>query len=208
MNWSAFGKKTDNCQFFKANSAFNIFSLRKKLSFNYLKLWKSFKQGKKNQPKPTPRSKSNREWEVFISSIKESGFYPGDQLWWSEKLGIIMSTCLLYLFTTSRSKYSTCKGREQRHSQAPSDEISSWNSNSQSNSVMPRCKIPSWLSVCCPCPFPEPQHSPGLGTEGVNDKKKFIMCSHCSLSAGISEAAFDKMAGAKFSMCRLEVKCN
>lgn len=46
------------------------------------------------------------------------------------------------------------------------------------------------------------------GAEGVNDKKKFVVCSHRSLSAGISEAEFDKMAAEKFSMCRLEVKCN
>lgn len=52
------------------------------------------------------------------------------------------------------------------------------------------------------------QTSYAEGTEGVNDKKKFIMCSHCSVSAGISEAEFDKMAAVKFSMCRLEVKCN
>lgn len=206
MNWSAFGKKTDNCQFFKANSAFKIFSLRIKLSFNYLKLWKSFKQGKKK--KKNPRSKRNREWEVFIISIKESGFYPGDWLWWSEKLGIIMSTCLLYLSTMSRSKYSACKGRDRgtaRHLQMRSVAGIKISSPILSS---PGPKFPAGGYVCCPCPFPEPQHSPGLGTEGVNDKKKFIMCSHCSLSAGISEAAFDKMAGAKFSMCRLEVKCN
>lgn len=57
----------------------------------------------------------------------------------------------------------------------------------------------------CPCVLQIPRVQ---GAEGVNDKKKFIMCSHCSLSAGISEAEFDKMAAAKFSMCRLEVKCN
>lgn len=59
--------------------------------------------------------------------------------------------------------------------------------------------------------LPWPQHptgTPRAGAEGVNDKKKFIMYSQCSLSAGISEAEFDKMAAAKFSMCRLEVKCN
>lgn len=46
------------------------------------------------------------------------------------------------------------------------------------------------------------------GAEGVNGRKEFIMCNHCSLSAGISDAEFDKMAAEKFSMCRLEVKCN
>lgn len=203
MNWSAFRKKTDNCQYLKANSAFKIFSLRIKLSFNYLKLWKSFKQGKKN-----PRSRRNTEWEVFIFRIKESGFYPGAQLWWSEKLGIIMSTCLFYLFTMSHSKCSTCKRRDRgtgRHLQMRSVAGMKISSAILSS---PRLQNSQQVGVGCPCPFPEPQHSPGPGTEGVNDKKKFIMCSHCSLSAGISEAAFDKMAGAKFSMCRLEVKCN
>jgi len=64
---------------------------------------------------------------------------------------------------------------------------------------------------CCRAPSPGPctlQIPRVQGTEGVNDKKKFSMCSQCRLSAGVSEAEFDKMAAAKFSMCRLEVKCN
>lgn len=74
-------------------------------------------------------------------------------------------------------------------------EISSFRWNPQSSA------LPLAEAGCCVAQIAQ-------GAEGVNGRKKFIMCSHCSLSAGTSVAEFDKMAAEKFSMCRLEVKCN
>lgn len=203
MNWSAFRKKTDNCQYLKANSAFKIFSLRIKLSFNYLKLWKFFQTRQKKTQEATEIQSETSSLSALrsLDFILETGC--GDLKSWEP-------LCQLVCFIFSQCPLlSTLRAKGGTEAQPGTFRWDQWlELKFPVQFCHPHVQNSQQVGVCCPCPFPEPQHSPGPGTEGVNDKKKFIMCSHCSLSAGISEAAFDKMAGAKFSMCRLEVKCN
>lgn len=44
------------------------------------------------------------------------------------------------------------------------------------------------------------------GSEAVKDEKKSR--GFATVSAGVPETEIDKMALVKFSMCRLEIKCN
>lgn len=202
MNWSAFRKKTDNCQFFKANSAFKIFQSQNKAVFQLLETLKIFQTRKKPQEaKEIQSEKSSLSALRSLDFILETGC--GDLKSWE-------SFCQLVCFIFSRCPVqSTLRAKGGTEAQPGTFR---WDQRLELKFPVqfchPHVQNSQQVGVCCPCPFPEPQQSPGPGAEGVNDKKKFIMCSHCSLSAGISEAAFDKMAGAKFSMCRLEVKCN